>query len=183
MRIPFFQKKKFFEEDSFLTAALIVCSVLAVILGYFVWREYGFDMPYKQSGQSSEFGAGQIDDRARGLMNIPQDQRDLFSFPPADAPVEDRRAHGEKIHAAAIESTALAIEGCVGSPLVLVAEEGARITVTNKDSIEHDLFIGPDPVLSIEPNKSAILEYTFSNGKGTYVYGCDGNASGIFIVS
>lgn len=183
MRIPFFQKKKFYEEDSFLTGAIIVSAIVALVLGYIAWSQYRSDASYQRVGQSGSPQTRQGDERARALSHIPEEYRDLFSFPPSDSDVAQRRAHGEKVAAAAVDTTTLSISGCVGSPVVLRAQQGATITVVNEDSTEHELFIGPDPILTIQSYDSASLSYEFPNGKGTYVYGCDGSIGGIFIVS
>ncbi|HEY0907797.1 MAG TPA: hypothetical protein VGE35_00430 [Candidatus Paceibacterota bacterium] len=155
-----------------LKIALVVLSVIALVLGYMV---------YKKETKGFKNAPISIDSVA-GAANAADG--DIFAFPKAGATKTERAAFYHVVDRAAVPTEKIDIAGCVAKPLASSVVADSKITFVNNASVAHTVTFNPQLSFKVPAKSTLVTKASFGKGQGIYGFGCDdmGRAVGVILV-
>ncbi len=168
-----------------LNVGLVVLTVIALVLGYFVYEKFA---PVRITPKPE---AGLLERMQQTGTDVPNyadmtDAELVSALPnPADVPAEAMTAFAGVVTSRAVSTNRVSIgAGCAADPKIVDVAVGDTVTFVNEDRVVHTLNVTPKHAVRLEPGASAELATDFETGTGMYGYPCDSKAalSGLLIL-
>lgn len=157
---------------------LAVPVLIAIILGYAIFQQF-------QEKKSSPDQDQQANTNTSPTVTRTSEELALLNVPGENATNDERREHMDKVLKEAKNGNTLNISGCTPDIVALRVKQGGKLTLVNKDPVNHSIVIDQDHSYSVPANSNTEITVDFGRGAGLYGYGCDrsGKAVGFFVVS
>jgi hypothetical protein len=167
------------------TAALVILALIAVVLGYMIFRQGSSNSTAQETPSGPEsIGAVPAGDANR-KQDLTSDEQAILSPPKPGSPKEDFERHAQVVAKVAREAPYLDVTGCKAVPLVLRTKYKNSIKFKNTDTVKHAIVLDANHVFEIPPGTTKDVFIDFEHGAGIYGFGCDNvpHAIGMFLVT
>jgi len=165
--------RPFMKSDMLLTVSIIVLAVIALVLGYVLWRQA---RPAVAPALSTEI---LLESTSPGASNT---QFDVLNPPSPDASPDEHARFFEEVQRLAREADFVDISDCTPNPQVLQVKYGSTITFRNQDTAEHTITHNPQYQFVIPPGGTKEVAADFGRGPGLYGYGCESSSGAIGMI-
>lgn len=160
---------------------LVVLVLVAVALGYFLYQKIGRD--------TSKYTASQATSTPQDLQMLSPEEREALAYP-TDVTEAGWSAYLAEVGKVSVYTDVLTIgQNCAVSPVVLKTQLGKEVTLTNTDSVPHNIGFAPRFLFQIPANRistdtfmvqvpangTIAMPIAFGGKEGVYGYGCDDN--------
>ncbi len=149
----------------------IILIGIALVLGYAVYSQYA----RKQSSDATVQSTIPPSSPAKSQLlpsDLTADERFMLNPPSVEASRGAKQKHAQIVAKLAVDGDNIQINNCKPSPLVLHVKIGSEFTMTNNDSVDHDITFYEEPTYKLPANNSLTIKAAFKYGTGDYGYVC-----------
>lgn len=156
-----------------------VLLVLAIVLGFFVYKKTHLQAKSLQSVQTNQTKIGD--------NSLSDNEKRLLAVPGPNAPADEIKQHSELAAKLAVLGNEIEIGDCKAKPLVLQVKQATTFNLKNSGSSKVAITFDSNLVTYLDSGKSTAVKASLNHGPGLYGYRCTTNnfnaISGFVLIS